>query len=148
GTILAAATVNNPGLIKVWNVTTGAEIFSWDGSRTFSAAIAPDNKTLATGHHDGTIVLRDLTRGEKKRTLMGHTGPVCWLKFTPDGQTLVSSSEDGTIRMWNPEQVRARHVIPLGSPNRMLRMDLDPSGQYVIAGGQGPVIFVLRLPKN
>ncbi|HAA29759.1 MAG TPA: hypothetical protein DCE56_21255, partial [Cyanobacteria bacterium UBA8553] len=34
-------------------------------------------------------------------TLNGHTNPVYFVAITPDGQTIVSSSNDGTIRLWN-----------------------------------------------
>ena len=85
--------------------------------------------------------------GQKKRALAGHSAPIRSLKFTPDGKTLVSSGDDGIIRLWNPENVRAREVIPLGPANRSLIFDLDPSGRYVFAAGHTAVIFVLRLPN-
>jgi hypothetical protein len=60
----------------------------------------------------------------------------------------VSSSQDGTIRLWNPEAERARGVIQPGPANRPLVFDLDPSGKYLVAGGHSPVIYVLRLPQH
>ena len=41
---------------------------------------------------------------------------------------------------------RARGVIPLGPANQPLTFDSDPSGKYLVAAGQSPMIFVLRLP--
>jgi WD40 repeat protein len=114
----------------------------------FAVDFSPDGKWLAAGHRDGLVSVWDLTTGKKKRTLRGHTAQLVSLKFTPDGKTLVSSAHDGTIRLWNPEWERAREVIALGPEKRPLKIDLDPSGKYLIAGGYSPVIFVLRLPEK
>lgn len=35
--------------------------------------------------------------------LVGHSGPIYGLSFSPDTQFLLSSSEDTTIRLWNME---------------------------------------------
>ena len=40
----------------------------------------------------------DLASGECKSTLSGHTGYVRSVAISPDGQTIVSSSDDNTIR--------------------------------------------------
>jgi WD40 repeat protein len=110
-----------------------------------AAAFSPDAQILAIGHTDGTIGLWSLAEGKKKRTLRGHSALVLSLRFTPDGKTLVSSSHDGTIRLWNPDWERARQIIALGPANQRLVMDLDPSGQYLLAAGDSPLIYVLRL---
>jgi WD40 repeat protein len=135
-------------ICKVWNVVSGAEAHSWNDPPMFAVAFSPNGKWLATGHGDGTISLWDLSTAKKKRTLRGHTAQLWSLKFTPDSKTLVSSALDGTIRLWNPEWERAREVIPLGPADRALKIDLDPSGQYLIAAGHSPLIFVMRLPRR
>ena len=35
--------------------------------------------------------------------LMGNTGPISSVAFSPDGTQIVSGSEDNTIRVWNVE---------------------------------------------
>ena len=68
------------------------------------------------------------------RTLRGHAACIRGLKFTPDGQTLISSADDGTIRFWNPENERSWEVIQLGPSGSPLMFDLDSSGKYLAAG--------------
>ncbi len=37
------------------------------------------------------------------RTLAGHANETDGLAFTPDGQTLISGGEDGTVKFWKPQ---------------------------------------------
>ncbi|KAI9713152.1 MAG: hypothetical protein M1820_001137 [Bogoriella megaspora] len=44
-------------------------------------------------------------------TLEGHSGPVTAVAFAPDGKRLISSSEDRTIRVWDPLSGQALAVF-------------------------------------
>ncbi|KAJ8007181.1 hypothetical protein DPEC_G00114870 [Dallia pectoralis] len=55
---------------------------------------------LAVGLETGTTQVLEIPSGACLATLQGHTRTVLHCQFTPDGQTLISSSEDGTIRVW------------------------------------------------
>jgi len=56
-------------------------------------------------------------------TLMGHTGRVHSVAFSPDGTLLASQADDGTVRLWN---------VPAGT----LRSSLQPGGRSS-RGGAG-----------
>jgi WD40 repeat protein len=43
----------------------------------------------------------ELSTGRCVRTFTGHTREVYSVVFSPDGQTLVSSSTDETVRLWD-----------------------------------------------
>jgi formylglycine-generating enzyme required for sulfatase activity/WD40 repeat protein/serine/threonine protein kinase len=146
GKLLAAASWDKDCL-KIWNVASGAEVHSWQDTSLTAVAFRADGQVVAAGHKDGTISVWDLGEGQKKRTLTGHLAQVQSLKFSPDGQTLFSSGHDGQVRVWNPQFERAQQVIPVGPANQRLLLDLDPSGQFAVAAGHGPVIYVLRLAE-
>lgn len=72
----------------------------WDG-----LAFSPDNTVLILGLTNGGIQLRDVTTGKVLNTLDGHTGSPETFSFSPDGKTLVSAANDGTILLWDWEEV-------------------------------------------
>ena len=56
---------------------------------------------VVNGHNNGTIQLWDVKTGDRITALDGHTQQVETLKFSPDGETLVSTAQDGTIFLWD-----------------------------------------------
>ncbi|KAM9495390.1 apoptotic protease-activating factor 1 isoform 1-T1 [Clarias gariepinus] len=55
---------------------------------------------LALGLELGTVQVLEVPSGNILATLHGHTKTVHYCVFTDDGQTLITSSEDTTIRVW------------------------------------------------
>jgi WD40 repeat protein len=45
------------------------------------------------------------------RPFRGHKGPVRCLAYAPDGRTLASGSEDGTVRLWDVSTAQERLVL-------------------------------------
>ncbi|MBN3321953.1 APAF factor, partial [Atractosteus spatula] len=55
----------------------------------------------ALGLDSGVAQVLDIPNGNTVSTLRGHTKPVQHCEFTADGQTLITCSEDATIRVWD-----------------------------------------------
>ena len=67
-----------------------------------SVAFSPNGEILATSYNN-EIKLWDMNTKKEICTLKGHSAKVNSLVFSPGGQTLYSSSDDTTIKMWRHE---------------------------------------------
>ena len=65
-------------------------------------SISPDGSRVAVGAtNSGTLSVWDLRQGHLLVTLNGHTQGLTSLAWSPDGTRLFSSSDDGTVRIWD-----------------------------------------------
>lgn len=96
------------GIVRRWD-STGQEV--WSDRGAFSAITAltfsPTGRFLAIGDKVGQIWLFDFKEDKvrKIRISTRHTRKITALIFSWDSNTLVSGSEDGTILLWDINEV-------------------------------------------
>ncbi|MEZ4866010.1 MAG: BTAD domain-containing putative transcriptional regulator [Caldilineaceae bacterium] len=134
---------------RLWDVATGQIQCTLRGhtSRIRCVAYRPDGVTVASGGYDNTIRLwalpteaRGASAGDPAaselpcRVLSGHTDAIQSLAFSPDGQLLVSGSDDSTVRLWDlaagPTTGIAGTVLYAGRSGRTARVSSVAFGPH------------------
>jgi len=93
-------------------------------SNVISAVAFIGNDKVAAGNKNGDILIWNLpAKGSDKlepvRRLVGHTGAINRLLVTPDGKTLISASNDRTLRYWDA-------LSDAGEPGKVVLNDGTP----------------------
>lgn len=94
---------------------------------------------IATADSDNTIKLWNARTGARVVTLTGHTDSIHSLAFSPNGRTLASWSEDGTVKLWSMRSLQLERTMPINPgltaapPPFGDRLLFSPDGQTLAA---------------
>ena len=104
GSRVAASVFTDRGLVRLWDVRTGHQIFSHDMAVDAATDMEFDRtgRTIAVGTFTGAITVLDTTKGtlQVDITHSGNTAgnageTVSSLAFSPDGQTIAAGGSEG-----------------------------------------------------
>jgi WD40 repeat protein len=128
-----------------------------------SVALSPDARfAVSCGGDDGTIKLWEVATGTQIRGLVGHSGGVECLAFSPDGGFVLSGGRDHTMRLWemtSGREVRTFLDGPMASFwKRQWQHDFysgwanclafSPNGELAVSGGDSNVLKLWEISSG
>jgi WD40 repeat protein/uncharacterized caspase-like protein len=125
----------------------------WIGG-SLGQALSPDGRYLVSGGLvDGTVKIWDVVSGECLRSMVAHAEKINAVAFSPDGNLIITGSDDMTAKIWrlaSGELVRTIRVEPFASIEYTARLmgevvdvEVSPDGDLLALGIDGwvPRIF-------
>jgi WD40 repeat protein len=106
------------GTIELWNPRTVERLRVLDtaGAVVHQIVFAPDGKRVAaileSAAEDGSVRVWGVADGEAEAVLAGHERGAVGLAFNTDGARLLTTSGDGTVRLWEVTSGRRLLEIP------------------------------------
>jgi WD40 repeat protein/serine/threonine protein kinase len=114
-----------------------------NGARGMAAvscvAFSPDSARIVIGgwtggYYSGVASVWDARTGEGLLELKGHTGLVMSAAFSPDGERIVTGSEDGTAKVWDARIGTPRLELE-GIKGPVACASFSPDGTWMVTGG-------------
>lgn len=116
-----------------------------------SVAINFDSTLLASGDSNNKVLLWDIADPSSAAliaTLDDHTNAVSDVAFSPDGSLLVSSSLDGTLRLWNVETQEQLAVLTGTEGVEVRSVAFSPDGTLIASAGSDGVVRLWGVQKE
>ncbi|VTR91844.1 wd40 repeat-containing protein : WD40 repeat-containing protein OS=Haliscomenobacter hydrossis (strain ATCC 27775 / DSM 1100 / LMG 10767 / O) GN=Halhy_6675 PE=4 SV=1: WD40: WD40: WD40: WD40: WD40: WD40 [Gemmata massiliana] len=133
------------GEVKVWEVPSGKLLQTMEKMPFAVEAVAFDPNGRQVAANSGKLVHSwEVATGARKVTFEGHTEPVRGVGFDAQGARLVTTGEDGTVRVWHPDTGKLLHTFK-GHQGFALATAVTPNGTRAVTGGQDHSVRIWNL---
>lgn len=152
----------NDRIITLRTLKTGKIIRSFTGhsGSIYSLFMSSDGQTLISGSRDTTIkvwhlhTINTYNSNSTNRligdglinTLIGHSDSVNTVAITPNGQIIISGSEDNTIKVWELKTGDCLATL-VGHEAGVKAVAISPDGQLLVSGSADNTIKLWQLPS-
>lgn len=142
GDLLACADYH--GAVHVYSASTRnrLHVFDQDIQQTWGITWAPDGQIIAAACGN-TVRTWNVTTGGSGLTLVGHTKVVYLIAWSPNGQLLASTSQEGdaTVRVWEAHTGKAVHVFK-GHSKEPFCVAWSPGSSRIVSGSMDTTLRI------
>lgn len=149
------ATAGDDGTTRLWNLSGKLLVeFERHPALVKSVSFSPDGQHIATAGDKGTVRLWNL-KGQLLQEFIGHQHQcrvmdlsdcrIMSVRFSPDGQRLVTGGYDKTIRLWD---LKGKQLKQWNSDQgAVLSISFSPDGQRLASTGDNGITHLWDLKQ-
>jgi WD40 repeat protein/pimeloyl-ACP methyl ester carboxylesterase len=94
-------------------------------------SFSPNGKILATNEKNNVKLWN--FKGDPIQTLKGHTKKIFSIAFMPDGEAIVTTSRDNTVKIWSIDGKVSMDLNTGDNNNRVYSVSISPDGKTIAA---------------
>lgn len=133
------------GNVKIWNVSSGNVVSMLDDVSLSSNTLlvwSPDGRWIAT-NTDSEVAIWEAVTGELVLNLSGHQNDVGSISWSPDGNSLMTSSYDGVAYLWNVRDLGDLNLWEVEEDfSEIDDVSWSPDDKYLLVSGSGENIHI------
>ncbi|QDT58186.1 WD domain, G-beta repeat [Stieleria bergensis] len=143
------ATGSADGLVKVWEVASGALLQTFEGHTHHVTAIdwRVDQREISSAASDAIIKVWNLSTGKASRTITGLKAEVTSLRYLGIDNRIAITDGDGYVRIYRTDN-GARELNTKPSSNYLYALETSQSGDRILAAdSEGQAVEIDRKGK-
>ncbi|KAJ3176985.1 DEAD H (Asp-Glu-Ala-Asp His) box helicase 11 [Geranomyces variabilis] len=114
-----------------------------NGPKATVASWGDLNKTIYTGHEDGTITIWDAETGEKIKSVKSHDSVISDMQWAPDYGYFITASKDHTAKIFDAKTLRVMKTYTTQRPVNSAA--LSPIRPHIALGGGQEAMEVTQI---
>ncbi|KZM48991.1 P-loop NTPase fold protein [Labrenzia sp. OB1] len=134
-------TSSEDNTIRIWDSTNGEQLGILRAGKLplGKVTLSNDGRHILTSH-DSTAVLWDAVTG-RELSILSHQAPVSFAGFSPDGSSVLTTSADGRITIWNTETGRTSRQLS-GIRNAFFGAAFSPDNRFIASAYEGGILGI------
>lgn len=121
------------GQIQFYSIAT-----TFGEGKVNQTAFSPDGKKFATASDNGEIIISPMTTG-----ILNHDSKVWDIEFSKDKNLIVTSSKDGTARIWDTQT--GKKMLSLKHNDQVNRATFNPDSSLIVTASSDHTAKVWRV---
>lgn len=145
------ASTSNDKTVRIWNSKSGNALspLSRHDTYLYCMVVSPDGRHIASGDHDGALLIWDSETGARKLYLTdAHSDIIRSVAFLPDGSRIVTGSWDGTVKVWNTTSGELCLGPLMGHTGWVNSVAFSPDGTLIASASVDKMIRIWDAPDG